>query len=248
MKPIYCVLLVSFTFIFATTSLADSVAESQARAVRLYPDLQREDTAINQLFRRLYNDAKANKPDRLSKADWPEKFAKEAAEEIKIWGSGSRVNGPGGIFGIPWRSSLLQVLTALKARPEFTINAEGSTPDDLYLTGGTFSGFEVVYITISLFEDHFSSAQVVIRPNEAGLEASVDHCVKAISQKYQFKPSGISDRKFSEWDFGVSPETAEQITVNITRKGGILLRYSLTALAEKAEAKEANKKIPKGDF
>jgi len=247
MKPINFLLLVTFPFVFASALPAQSVAESQARAIRQYPDLQREDTAINQVFRRLYNDAKANEPDRLTKADWPERFAKKAAEEIEFWGSGSRVNGPGGIFGIPWRSSLLQVLTALKARPEFTISAKESTPDDLYLTGGTFSGFEVVYIAISFFEDRLCSAMVVIRPGEAGLDASFYHCVKAISQKHEFKPHGTSGRLYSTWEFGVSNETAEQISA-MTSKGNIVLQYRLTELAAKAQAKEANKKIPKGDF
>ena len=248
MKPLNYFLIVTFPFVGASPLPAESVADSQARAIRQYPDLQREDTAINHVFRRLYNDAKANDPDKLTKTDWPENFAKEAAKEIDVWGSGSRVNGPGGIFGIPWRSSRLQVLTALKERPEFTVSAKESTPEVLILTGGTFSGFEVVYIAIHLFEDRFCSATVVIRPSEAGLEDSFYHCVEAISQKHEFKPHGASgNRLSSSWEFGVSHETAEEITV-MTNKANIALLYRLTELAEKARVKEANKAIPKGDF
>ena len=78
----FLIALVAVT-LFTTASEAQTVQQSQAAAVRLFPSLAKKDSALNKRFLELYAAEKAVKPEIDLDPGWPMRLAKKAVEELK---------------------------------------------------------------------------------------------------------------------------------------------------------------------
>ncbi len=80
MKRIFVTGFVALVCATAQHSSAQTVADWQKKAVAKYPALAIDGSTLHQAFMALYEDAKAQQPELLSKPDWPMRLAASAAK------------------------------------------------------------------------------------------------------------------------------------------------------------------------